>query len=34
MLTIGEYNQLSQAVMDLSGLNDEDPDELVEEAKN
>lgn len=33
MLTIGEYNKLSQAVMDLSGLN-EDSSELVNEAKN
>lgn len=34
MLTIGEYNKLSQAVMDLSGLGDEDGAELVDEAKN
>lgn len=33
MLTIGEYNKLSEAVMDLSGLN-EDSSELVNEAKN
>src|SRR5690606_13346072 len=33
MLTIGEYATLSQAVTELSGL-DEDINDLVEEAKN
>lgn len=33
MLTIGEYAKLSQAVTELSGL-DEDINDLVEEAKN
>lgn len=33
MLTMGEYNELTQSVMDLSGLN-EDSAELVDEAKN
>ena len=35
MLKVGEYTELSQAIMDLSGLNDDDSSEdLVEEAKN
>jgi len=33
MLTIGEYATLSQAVIELSGL-DEDINDLIEEAKN
>ena len=33
MLTIGEYATLSQAVTELSGL-DEDINDLIEEAKN
>lgn len=33
MLTSGEYNELTTRIMDVSGLN-EDPNDLVEEAKN
>lgn len=33
MLTAGEYNQLSEKVMDISGLNDNIEDD-IEEAKN
>lgn len=35
MLKVGEYTDLSEAIMDLSGLNNDDSsEELVEEAKN
>lgn len=34
MLNMGEYTELSNAVMELSGLNDADGAQLVEEAKN
>ena len=35
MLKVGEYTELSQAIMDLSGLNNDDSSEdLVEKAKN
>ena len=35
MLKVGEYTDLSEAIMDLSGLNtDDSSEELVEEAKN
>lgn len=34
MLSMGEYNKLSQEVMDMAGLNDDNGDELVETAKN
>lgn len=35
MLKVGEYTDLSEAIMDLSGLNTDDSSEkLVEEAKN
>lgn len=34
MLTAGEYNKLAKKVMEVSGLNDEDSNDLVEEAKN
>lgn len=34
MLTAGEYTTLSQKVMDISGLNSDSTEDLVEEAKN
>lgn len=34
MLTMGEYNELSQAIMDLSGLDTDSADDLEETAKN
>ncbi|MGQ5708829.1 phage tail assembly chaperone [Lactobacillus sp. PSON] len=34
MLTMGEYNELSEKIMEVSGLNNEDSEDLVEEAKN
>lgn len=34
MLSMGEYTELSNAVMDLSGLNDDDSNDLVDTAKN
>lgn len=34
MLTIGEYQKLQQAVLDLSGLSDNNTEDLKETAKN
>lgn len=34
MLNAGEYNELAKKVMEISGLNDDNSNDLVEEAKN
>ena len=34
MLKVGEYQRLQQAVLDLSGLNEDNPDDLKDTAKN
>jgi hypothetical protein len=34
MLSVGEYSELTRAVLELNGLNDDDSENLIEEAKN